>query len=274
MTDIEDLLATAADDSDQPLRRSVDDIVRRGRRTTRTRQLATVATATLTTAVVIAGVATWRADRPDSVQPAATPGQTFTMDVNTGKLIDPVSGKLIEPPPSVSPLDDAEIIKRCGPDDRLWREHLPDFADTAGPINGKWTVPLKTGRGDGFEAVILSPDRTIAVTCQLKGKSSRAGEGGYRRGPLASQPSLPSTDEPGSKTRRISMTWSTVPGSVVRVVGRPVTGNPREALVTPGFLTWGIEKEPGELPVSGKVTGYDAAGKVVFEDSGGGIPVG
>jgi hypothetical protein len=274
MTDIEDLLATAADDSDQPLRHSVDDIVRRGRRTTRNRQLATVACATLTTAVVIAGVATWRADRPDSIQPAATPGQTFRVDVSTGKLIDPVSGKLIEPPPSVSPLADAEIIKRCGPDDNLWREHLPDPADKAGPINGKWTIPLKTGRGDGFEAVILSPDRTIAVTCRLKGKSSRAGEGGYRRNTLASQPSLPSINVPGTKTRRISMTWSSVPGSVVRVVGRPVTGNPREALVTRGFLTWGIEKEPGALPVSGRVTGYDAAGKIVFDDTDGAVPLG
>src|SRR5436189_257825 len=109
MTDIEDLLATAADDSDQPLRHSVDDIVRRGRRTVRARQLATTATATLTTAVVIAGVVTWRADRPDSVSPAATPGQTFMTDAGTGKLIDPATGKLIEPPPPVSPLTDAEI---------------------------------------------------------------------------------------------------------------------------------------------------------------------
>ncbi|WP_328324220.1 hypothetical protein OHA70_32750 [Kribbella sp. NBC_00382] len=271
---IEDLLTEAADDTGRPLRHSVDDIVRRGRRTTRARQLATGATATLTTAVVIAGVATWQADRPDSIQPAATPGQTFKTDASTGKLIDPTTGKLIEPPPPVSPLADAEIIRRCGPDDKLWREHLPSAGDKAGPINGQWTVPLKTGRGDGFQAVILSPDRTIAVTCQLKDKSSGSGEGDYRRTTLASQPSLLPTVDAKSKSRKISMTWSRVPESVVRVVGRPVTGSPREALVTRGFATWGIEKDPGGLPVSGKVTGYDAGGKIVFEDTGGAVPVG
>jgi hypothetical protein len=270
---IEDLLTEAADDTGRPLRHSVDDIVRRGRRTTRTRQVATVATATLTTAVVIAGIATWQADRPDSVQPAATPDQTFTIDAKTGKLVDPVSGKLIEPPPSVSPLADAEILRRCGPDDKLWREHLPAPNDKAGPINSKWTVPLKTGQGDGFLAVILSPDRTIAATCQL-GESPGVPGLGYQRTTVASQPSLPPKLQAGAKSRKISMTWSRIPESVVRVVGRPVTGNPREALVTAGFLTWGIEKVPGSLPVRGKVTGYDAAGKIVFEDTGGAIPIG
>ncbi|GAA3538495.1 hypothetical protein [Kribbella ginsengisoli] len=271
---IEDLLTEAADDTGRPLRHSVDDIVRRGRRTTRTRRLATATAAALTTAAVVAGVSTWVADRPDATQPAGSSGQTFRVDVTTGKLVDPVSGKLIEPPPSVSPLADAEIITRCGPSDKTWREHMPPSGDKAGPINSKWSVPLKTGMGDGFQAVILSPDRTIAVTCQLKGKSPSGGDDSYRRTTLASQPSLPPAPEADTKSRKISMTWSRVPESVVRVVGRPVTGSPREALVTPGFATWGIEKQPGGLPVSGKVTGYDAAGKIVFEDTGGAVPVG
>ncbi|MDX6260482.1 MAG: hypothetical protein QOH84_2170 [Kribbellaceae bacterium] len=274
MTDIEDLLTKAADDSGQPLRYSVDDIVRRGRRTTRTRQIATVATATLTTAVVIAGVATWRTDRPDSVQPAAGPGQTFTMDTATGKIIDSETGKLIEPPPPVSPMADSDIIKRCGPGDKLWLERLPSKADKSGPINSSWSVPLKTGLGDGFLAVILSPDRQIAVTCQLKGTSPRGGQDSYRRGPLAEQPALPAKFDPKTKSRKFSMTWSRVPESVTRVIGRPVTGNPREALVSDGFLTWGIEKEPGGLPVSGKVKGYDEGGKIVFDDTYGAVPIG
>jgi hypothetical protein len=270
---IEDLLTEAADDTGQPLRHSIDDIVRRGRRTTRTRQIATLTTATLTTAAVVAGVSIWVADRPETTQPAGISGQTFTIDVHTGKLIDPATGKLVEPPPSVSPLADAEIIERCGPGDKLWLERLPTPGDKAGAINDQWSVPLKTGRGDGFLAVVLSPDRTIAVTCQLKGKSPGVGEDRYHRDLLADQPSLPATYDAVTKSRKFSMTWSRVPESVVRVVGRPVSGNPREALVAKGFLTWGIEKEPGGLPVSGKVTGYDAAGRIVFDDTAGAVPV-
>ena len=67
-TDIERLLAAAADDADQPLTTDVDDLLVRARRSVRKTRIATVSTAVLTTGVIIAGVATWSANRTESTQ--------------------------------------------------------------------------------------------------------------------------------------------------------------------------------------------------------------
>ncbi len=72
-TDIERLLAAAADDTDQPLTTDVDDLLVRARRSVRKTRIATVSTAVLTTGVIIAGVATWSANRNESTGPADGP---------------------------------------------------------------------------------------------------------------------------------------------------------------------------------------------------------
>jgi len=113
-TDLERLLAAAADDTDQPLHTDVDEILVRGRRSVRKSRIATVSTAVLTTAAIVGGIAAWSTTRPESAEPAGTPnGQTITIDVKTGRIIDDETGKTVVPAPPVSPLSDAEVLSRC-----------------------------------------------------------------------------------------------------------------------------------------------------------------
>ncbi|MFI5707235.1 hypothetical protein [Kribbella sp. NPDC051620] len=239
--DIEGLLATAADDADQPLRHSVDDIVRRGRRSVRHRRLAAVATAGLTAAVAVTGVAVWQGDRNDGFGPAEF-GRT-------------------KPAPSVSPLADAEIIKRCGQNDKEWLESPAAGDDKAGPIDQRWTVPLKTGRGDVFLAYLVSPDRTVIGTCHMKGKTISTGESSYGRELMANQSDHPPQAQPAAGP---SENWTRVPPTVNRLVAVPPNGEPWEALVSNGFFAWGIPDPAGQQQVLVTIVGLDANGKVVF----------
>lgn len=246
MKDIEDLLAAAADDADQPLRNSVEDIVQRGRRSVRHRRLAAIATAGLTAAVVVTGVAVWQGDRHEGFGPA-----------EFGKT---------KPAPPVSPLADAEIIKRCGQNDKEWLESMDAMGagedDKAGPINTRWTVPLKTGQGDVFLAYLVSPDRNVIGTCHMKGKTISTGESSYGRELMANQSDgLPEITAPDAPSRE---TWTRVPPTVTRVVAVPPTGQPWEALVSNGFYAWGIPNPAGEQQVLVTIVGLDANGKVVF----------
>jgi hypothetical protein len=54
-----------------------------------------------------------------------------------------------------------------------------------------------------------------------------------------------------------------VPEVVTRVVAIPTKGEPREALVSNGYFTWGPAQ--GAAGVPARVLGYDATGKVVFD---------
>ena len=113
-TDIERLLAAAADDSDQPLHTDVDDILVRARRSVRKSRIATVSTAVLTTAAIVGGIAAWSATRSESDGPA---GQTITIDVKTGRIATDETGAAVTPAPPASPLSDAEVLRRCKPYD-------------------------------------------------------------------------------------------------------------------------------------------------------------
>ncbi len=79
--------------------------------------------------------------------PAGTPpGQTITIDVKTGRIVDNETRKAIVPAPPVSPLSDAVIIQRC-----MWtgEAQLPLMRqrgmsyDKAGTVNSRWKVVMK-----------------------------------------------------------------------------------------------------------------------------------
>ena len=97
-TDLERLLAAAADDSDQPLHTDVGDILVRARRSVRKSRIAAASTAIVTTAAILGGIAAWSATRSESEGPAGTPkNQTITIDAKTGRIVDNETGKTVVP---------------------------------------------------------------------------------------------------------------------------------------------------------------------------------
>ncbi len=262
--DIQRLLAAAADDSDQPLRTDVGDIVARGRRSARNRRIATVTTAALTTAAVVGGITTWSSTRNDGAEPAGKPTNTITMDVKTGRLIDGETGKTVAPPPPVSPLTDAEILQRCKQYDREYvdsmRERGANSYDKAGPIDARWKVVVKSGDKSRLDAMFLAPDKSIVSTCRMDG------------------PGKPWTNGRISTTEVMPMSRNKLPQAVENGLRVPVdagakrvlvdlTGDssPREALVgAEGFFTLGHAGEHKRVAVD-RIRGYDASGTKVFE---------
>lgn len=250
MSDIERLLAAAADDSDQPLQTDVDDILVRARRSVRNRRLAAVTTAALTTGAIIAGsILAWPSNQAGS-GPAGDPG---TISTELG------SGKKIAPPPPVSPLSDAEVLKRCDPLDKEYVESMAERGantyDKAGRINAGWPVVLKTGTGDKVSAMLVSPDKTIVSTCRLDGKSMYVAGSSYGRSPL--------TEVPGPGGTMSSKESLQGPATMTRVFADLPDGSLKEGLVgKDGFYTFDITPKPGAQI---QVRGYDAAGKRVFE---------
>ncbi|WP_020384837.1 hypothetical protein [Kribbella catacumbae] len=286
-TDIERLLAEATDDSDQPMRHSVDDIVGRGRRSVRNRRLANLVTATLSTAAVVGGVTVWSANRPAGVAPAGG-GQTVAIDAETGGTIKPA--------PPVSGLSDAEIIKRCSDwDAEFLRDQPPGMPvppDGSGPIGAGWTVPLKSGvgTGDKFTALIVSPDRKVVAFCGLTKPAYPIGESSYGRDSLAqisrlpdgqqTKDSLGQPKEAPSRTRPCGPGWCRTTDEVKRVVVEYPGQDLRSALMgDDGYFLWrpfSITKpstkpavRPGKPGNPGLITvrlrGYDDAGKKVFD---------
>jgi hypothetical protein len=250
--DIERLLAAAADDSEQPLRTSVEHIVARGRRSVRNRRIAAVTTSVLTTAVVVGSVAAWPTHQAEPGPAGTTPTANISIETR--------SGKVIQPPPPVSPLSDAVILQRCLPLDREWNESMADRGasplDKAGPLGSRWKLALKTGTGDTFFAILLSPDRTVAATCTLFGPSMYTSESSYGRTPL--------TETRTGPVRRPADQFQG-PASLHRVLADGPGNTLREALVgTDGIFSFGAARTgPGLTRVQAR--GYDADGNRVME---------
>jgi hypothetical protein len=262
--DLEHLLATAADDTDRPLNTDIDDLLIRARSSVRKKRIATASTAALVTAAIIGGIATWSASRPASQGPAGTPaGQTITIDARTGRIIDNETGKTVVPAPPLSPLSDAEVLRRCSAHD-LPSARLIDpahkTADTAGPINGRWKVVVKSGDQSVLNAQLLSPDQSVVATCTMAGPAKP--ESILRTSPAMvaarSQYQTPLTERDAFR----------VPAPGVARVLLDIHGesNPREALVgSDGFVTLGHPGKDDKLITVDRIRGYEAAGKKVYD---------
>ena len=269
MTDIDHLLAAAADDTDRPLPYSVDDIVERGRRSVRNHRIATIATAALTTAAILGGLATWSANRSNGVGPVGPPaGQTITIDVKTGKVIDNETGKTVTPPPPVSPLSDAEVLSRCVQYDREYvdfiKEHKANRYDQAGVINSRWKVVLKTGDQNKLNAYFLAPDQSIASTCTMDGPKRPQTNGRISTKPLevTADSKRPGSDLPQTQDNGIQ-----APSGVTRVlVDIAGESSSRGALMgADGYFTIGQIGSGNEPRKITRFRGFDAAGQKVYE---------
>ncbi|WP_433157621.1 hypothetical protein [Kribbella sp. CA-247076] len=256
MSDIERLLTAASDDTDQPLHHSVDDIVRRGRRSVRRRRIATAGTVALTTAAIIGGITTWSATRPETIGPAGMPTGVTSVDVETGKVIAPA--------PPVSPLSDREIIAGCITLDRLptWD---PKPWNRPGTLTQQWSVAVKTGDARNLAAVLISPDRRLGAHCTWYDAPA---------GPNRSYGRFPVTVAPrgGIVFRSGTADGLRVPGDVRRVlVDIPDEKLVRQALIgADGFYTLGAPKgrssiTPGRTAKKPRILGFTTDGRKVLD---------
>lgn len=256
-TDIERLLAAAADDTDRPLTTDVDDLLVRARHSVRRTRIATVSTAVLTTGVIIAGVATWSANRNESTGPAD--GPRITIDAKTGRVISDETGAQVKPPPPVSQLSDAELRTQCKQADKEYvdflREHGANAYDNKQPLDARWKVVVKAGTGNKVQAMFLSPDQSIVSTCTLMsvGQAQSYGRSTTKAEAVAGR-------------TPIGMPEGRVPDGV-REVLVDVDGEtqPLQALLGEnGFYSLGFDdsRTSGRLR---QVRGYDADGRKIFE---------
>jgi hypothetical protein len=224
-----------------------------------------VSTAVLTTAAIVGGLATWSSARTESEGPAGTPkGQTITIDVKTGRIVDNETGKTVEPPPPVSPLSDAEILSRCVQYDRenvqFLQERKANVWDKAGPIDSRWKVVVKSGDQSLLFAAFLSPDRSIVSTCTMDAPKKPFTNGRLSTTEvLSGSPNkLPQAVEAGL--------WVPVPGAARVLVETNEDPTPREALVgADGFYTLGYDGRPNARLQLKRIRAYDAAGKKIWQ---------
>jgi len=264
-TDLERLLAAAADDTDQPLHTDVDEILVRGRRSVRKSRIATVSTAVLTTAAIVGGIAAWSTTRPESAEPAGTPnGRTITIDVKTGRIIDDETGKTVVPAPPVSPLSDAEVLSRCTKYDHTYQHfsqaHPGKTLDKAGPVDARWKIVVKSGDRSVLNALFLSPDQSIVSTCTMDGPEKPDSFGRTRTAAISAKGQIRHQMQPQDGLR--------VPVRGVNRVLVDLAGesSPREALLgTDGFLTLGHPGENAKLITVDRIRGYDAGGTKIYE---------
>jgi hypothetical protein len=223
-SEIEDLLAAAADDTAQPLHRSIDEVVRRGRRGVRLRRAAAAAVGAIAVGAIATGV-TVRSGGNNSningVQPAGPPATVATIDVKTGKFLP------LQPPPSK--LTDAQIINRCKVLDNQWQKGDHKAGGGTGSITG-WKVAVNQAKGSWLRAILVSPDHKRWAVCQ-DNQSSGAPYDNYLREDLKWQKDFEVwTDGDGSE--------GPVPKNVARVTFQVGNGLPTEATVKNGFLLW------------------------------------
>ncbi|MFD7155404.1 hypothetical protein ACFV9C_12435 [Kribbella sp. NPDC059898] len=239
--DIEHLLAAAADDSDQPLTTDVGELVERGRRSVRRRRVAVLASTAVVVAAAVGAVSAWPSQRADPAPAARTPGSVVTIDV--------ASGRIIQPAPPVSPLTDDDILLRCARVDILaaaW--------DKAGPIDTTWRVALKTGQDERFYAVLLSPDRTVGAGCEQEG----GGHVSLMRHDLENRG--------GTEPLPLWTNQGRGPADLARVVADTPDGKYlRLGLVgRDGFFTFGQGGFAPDAPTA-SVRGYDDGGRLVLQ---------
>jgi hypothetical protein len=240
-TDIERLLAAAADDSDQPVGTDVGDLVQRGRRSVRRRRLVSLASTAVVVAAAAGALNAWPDHRADPAPAARTPGVVVTMDVD--------SGRIIQSAPPVSPLTDDDILQRCARVDQP-----PAAWDTAGPIDTTWRVALKTGPDERFYAVLLSPDRTVGVGCEQEGN----GRVSLMRHDLENRS--------GAEPLPLWTNQSRGPANLARVVADTPDGKYlRLGLVgRDGFFSFGQGGFDPTAPTA-SVRGYDVTGRLVLQ---------
>ncbi|GAB3934252.1 hypothetical protein GCM10029976_042940 [Kribbella albertanoniae] len=264
MNDIERLLDAAANDDDRSQNISVEAILQRGRRAVRRSRFAVVASTALA-AIAVTAVA------PPAISALRGPQGASDTQVAAADGTDTAGGGKAVPPPPVSLLKHIAILMRCQSGDKEARDLNKRYGvntfDKAGPIDAKWTLAVKSGVGDAFTAIFVSPDRSIAATCHSAGA-----KGQFRGSGVVDRASTTYVVKKGNP-HNLTMTQARgiqVPKGVTRVlVDVPGEKLAREALLSQsgGFFTigWPHDDESKSL-VMVRIRGYDAKGAPVFDE--------
>ncbi|GAA1517100.1 hypothetical protein [Kribbella lupini] len=230
-SDIEDLLVDAADDSAEPMRHTVDDVVRRGRRSQRLRRLGAVAGSALAVAGVATAISVWPSQGDDApVAGLGLPGTTVAVDAKTGEVN---TGKVA--------LTDAEVLARCAPGDAQYRQSAAKNGGGSEAISS-WKVAVAQGSGTWFQAVLVSPDRQRYAYCLDNAGTSGPKDDYLRQSVTADKPYVVWADANGSK--------GVVPAGVAKVDFKTDDGAVTPAVVKDGFFVWSSPKATAGNPMA------------------------
>ncbi|WP_432935784.1 hypothetical protein ACQPXM_21560 [Kribbella sp. CA-253562] len=219
-SDIKDLLDTAADDSAQPMRHTVDDVVRRGRRGQRVRRIGAVAGSALAVAGVATAITVWpgQSEQPP-VAGLGLPDSTVTVDAKSGEITQP--GKIA--------LSDAQVIARCQASDNQYRQSATKAGGGSESIDS-WKVAVTQGSGSWFRAVLVSPDRQRYAYCLDNAGASGPKDDYQRQSVTADKPYVVWADGNGSR--------GVVPRGVAKIEFRTADGLTSPAVIKDGFFLW------------------------------------
>lgn len=223
-SDIEDLLVDAADDSAEPMRHTVDDVVRRGRRGQRLRRISAVAVS----AIAVAGVATAVAVLPGQDDEAPVAGLGLPAPESTISL-DPKTGKATEVLPAKSALSDAQVIARCQAADGKYRQSAGKAGGGSESISG-WKVALTQASGSWVSAILVSPDQKRFAYCLDNAGTGAPSDDYQRQAVTADKPYVVWADHNGSR--------GVVPSGVAKVDFLTSDGVTSPAAVEDGFFLW------------------------------------
>ena len=185
-------------------------------------------------------------------QPTVDPSVTVkTAEPITPQVVltkDPQTREALAPAPPVSPLTDEQITDPMPPHGARQR-HTSTAAGsrTQDPReqgrragHEDWEVALKTGTGDKFTAVLVSPDKRVDAWCHMLTPTAKGGQYDYR----------PARRARGRQVRGRPRVRRWCPRASRRSSSTCRSG-PTRALIANGYYIWGLTGGNSDIKTSG-----------------------
>lgn len=257
--DIDRLLAEACDDHDQPLQHTIDQVVRRGRRRARVRRTGEVTAGAVVAGAVVTGLVSL-SPGGDGLPAGGPTGGAPTDSRTTARV--PAERPSVPAPgvrqqaaqPPADPVSDAEVRRRCAPQDVEFRRVSENKAGGGNDPIGDWTVVLNHGRDHWFQSILVSGDGKRFAFCQDSSKDAEPYDNYAREAVALTKDYKVYVSDEGS--------FGPLPDRVARLTFRTPDGTVSDAKVSGGFFVWYTNLR--YLDLQGKpvwATFYDASGR-------------